>query len=245
MKQRILLIFIIGFLTNMYSQDKKIDFQLSLGPTVSIPKTSELTNSNLAGSPEIKSSVNIGVYILPSIHYLLNEKTSLDFGLGYYLDRFSIEDKIGAVTNKGNRNINQIQTPINFNFHFSQDKSYQIGIGGFANFLLSAKENGDTVTDLSQLNIVNPNDPIYTNNAAVSYDKDIKDNYNFVSFGGFIQIKKSISFSSDTKGFVLLRINQYFNSIKNNDANAAMNQYFSDKSEKEPTTINLGIGIKL
>ncbi|MCB0426711.1 MAG: hypothetical protein KDD16_05310, partial [Mangrovimonas sp.] len=122
MKKRILLIFMIGFLTKTYSQDKKIEFQLSVGPTVSIPKTSELTNTNVDGSPEIKSSINIGAYILPSLNYLINENSSIDFGIGYYLDRFSIEDKIGAVTNKGNRNISQIQIPINYNFHFSQDK---------------------------------------------------------------------------------------------------------------------------
>jgi hypothetical protein len=245
MKQRILLIFMIGFLTKIHSQDKKIDFQLSLGPTLSIPKTSELTNTNFDGSPEIKSSINIGAYILPSVNYSLNEKISFDFGLGFYLDRFSIEDKIGAVTNKGNRSINQIQTPINFNLHFSQDKSYQFGIGGFVNFLLSAKEKGETVIDYSQVDIFDPNDPTFINNSTVSYDKDIKDNYNSVSFGAFIQLKKSISFSSDKKGFVLLRINQYINSIKNTDTNSDLSQYIEIKNEKEPTTVNLGIGIEL
>jgi len=235
----------IGFLTKIYSQDKKFEFQLSLGPTFSIPKTSELTNTNVDGSPEIKSSVNIGAYILPSLNYSLSEKSSLDFGIGFYLDRFSIEDKIGPVTNKGNRSISQIQTPINFNFHFSQDNSYQLGIGGFASFLISAKEKGDTITDFSQIDIIDPNDPTFNNNSTVSYDNNIKDNYNSVSFGAFVQLKKSISFSSDKKGFILLRINQYFNSIKNNNSDSDLNQFIEFKNEKEPTTINLGIGIIL
>jgi hypothetical protein len=244
MKQRILLIFMIGFLTKIYSQDKKINFQLSAGPTLSVPKTSELTNTNVDGSPEIKSSINIGAFILPSVNYSINEKSSLDFGIGFFLDRFSIEDKIGAVTNKGNRSISQIQTPISFNFHFSQDKSYQFGIGGFASFLISAKEKGDTTTNLSQIDIIDPNDPNFSNHN-ISYDNDIKDNYNSVSFGAFIQLKKSISFSSDKKGFILLRINQYFNSIKNNDSDSDLSQYIEFKNEKEPTTVNLGIGIIL
>ncbi|SIS85976.1 Outer membrane protein beta-barrel domain-containing protein [Zobellia uliginosa] len=243
MKQKILLIFMIGFLTQIYSQDKKTEIQLSLGPTFSIPKTSELANTNVDGSPEIKSSVHIGAYILPSVNYSLNEKSSLDFGIGFYLDRFSIENKIGPVTNKGNRSISQIQTPINFNFHFGQDNSYQLGIGGFASFLLSAKEKGDTITDFSQLDIFNPNDPNFNNNATISYDNNLKDNYNSVGVGAFVQLKKSISFSTDKKGFILLRINQYFNSIKNNDADS--NQFIEFKNEKEPTTINLGIGIIL
>ncbi|WP_458626391.1 outer membrane beta-barrel protein [Winogradskyella sp. PC D3.3] len=232
----------IGFLTKIYSQDKKINFHLSTGPTLSVPKTSELTNTNVDGSPEIKSSINIGAFILPSVNYSINEKSSLDFGIGFFLDRFSIEDKIGAVTNKGNRSISQIQTPINFNFHFSQDKSYQFGIGGFASFLISAKEKGDTTTNLSQIDIIDPSDPNFSN-PKISYDNDIKDNYNSVSFGAFIQLKKNISFSSDKKGFILLRINQYFNSIKNNDSDSDLSQYIEFKNEKEPTTVNLGIGI--
>ena len=208
MKQRILLIFMIGFLTKIYSQDQKFDFQLSLGPTLSVPKTSELTNTNIEGSPEIKSSINIGAFILPSVNYSLNEKSSLDFGIGFYLDRFSIEDKIGIATSKGNRSISQIQTPINFNFYFSQDKSYQFGVGGFVSFLLSAKEKGETITDFSQIDMIELSDPIFHNNSTVSYDNNIKDNYNLVSFGAFIQLKKNIAFSPDKKGFVLLRINQ-------------------------------------
>ncbi len=232
----------VSFLTKIYSQDKKIEFQLSLGPTLSVPKTSELTDTNVDGSPEIKSSINIGAFVLPSWNYSFNEKSSIDFGIGFYLDRFSIEDKIGAVTNKGNRNISQIQIPINYNFHFSQDKSYQFGIGGFTSFLVSAKEKGDTITDVSQIDIIDPNDPTFSN-ATISYENDIKDNYNSVSFGAYIQLKKSFSFSSKKKGFILLRINQYFNSIKNNDFDSDLSQYIDFKNEKEPTTLNLGIGI--
>jgi len=63
------------------------------------------------------------------LNYSLSEKSSLDFGMGFYLDRFFIEEKIGLATNKGNRSISQIQKPINFNLHFNQDNSYQLGIG--------------------------------------------------------------------------------------------------------------------
>ncbi|WP_026755276.1 outer membrane beta-barrel protein [Sediminibacter sp. Hel_I_10] len=245
MKQSILLIFLIGYFTTAYSQDQKIQFQFALGPTLSIPKTSASTNTNVDGSPEIKSSINMGAFILPSVNYSLSESSSLDFGIGFFIDRFSIEDTMGAVTNKGNRNISQIQTPINFNVHFSQDKSYQLGIGAFASFLVSAKEKGDTIIDVSNIDLIDPNDPNFSNGATVIYDNDIKDNYNSVSFGAFLQLKKSISFSSDKKGFILVRVNQYFNAIKNNDSNADISQYIDFKNEKEPTTVNLGIGILL
>lgn len=239
MKQRILLILMIGFFTQVYTQDKKIDFQISLGPTFSIPKTSELSNTNFDGSPEVKSSINIGAFVLPSVNYSLNENYSLNFGIGFFLDRFSIEDKIGIVTNNGNRSISQIQTPLSFNFHFGQDKSYEFGLGGFASFLLSAKESGTTVTDLSRIDIIDPNDSIINNNLPVDYNNDIKENYNLFNFGAFIQLKKNISFTSEKKGFVLLRISQYLNSIKSKKSVSSL------ENEKEPTTVNFGIGIIL
>ncbi|MCB0428059.1 MAG: hypothetical protein KDD16_12225, partial [Mangrovimonas sp.] len=104
-------------------------------------------------------------------------------------------------------------------------------------------EKGDTITYLSQIDIIDPNDPIFISNSTVSYDNDIKDNYNSVSFGAFIQLKKTFSFSSEKKGFILLRINQYINSIKNANNDSDLDQYIEFKNEKEPTTVNLGIGI--
>jgi hypothetical protein len=245
MKQKFFIIVLISFIANVFAQNNNIDLQLSLGPTLSIPNTSELTNSDVDGRPQIKSKMNIGLFVLPSIKYSLNEKSSLDFGIGYYLDRFSIEDKLGAVTNEGNRNIHQIQTPINYNFHFGTNKSYEFGIGAFASFVLSAKEKGDVITNNPEINIVDPNDPTFSSNTTVSYSKDIKDNYNTVNFGAFLQIKKYITFSESKNGFILLKINQYFNAIKNNDSESDINQYLEFKNEKEPMTVNIGIGILL
>lgn len=241
MKKIILLIFIISFFSKIYSQDKKIEFQLSLGPTLSIPKTSRLINTSIGGGyAEIKSSTNIGAYILPSLNYLITENSSIDFGVGFYLDRFSIKGTISPSRNKGTRNISQIQIPINYNFHFGNNNSYQFGIGGFANFLISAKEKGDIKTKLYNP----PNDPMYDGNVTVSYDDDIKDSYNSISFGAFIQLKKSFSFSSEKKGFVLLRVNQHINSInKVSNDDPELSQYIEFKNGKEPTTVNLGIGI--
>ena len=247
MKNGILLIFMISFLTKTYSQDKKIDFQLSAGTTLSIPKTSELTNTNVDGSPEIKSSINIGAFILPNLNYKMNEKTSLDFGLGFYMDRFAIKARNGNVISKGNRSVSQIQTPINLNFHFGNNNSYIFGDGGFSSFLLSAKEKGESRINSTGFNTsgdIPINDPVVTG-LSQNFDNDIKNKYSSVSFGAFIQLKKNISFSSNKKGFILIKINQYFNSIKNNDSDSDLNEFIELKNEKEPTTINLGIGIIL
>ncbi|WP_158845892.1 outer membrane beta-barrel protein [Algibacter sp. L1A34] len=248
MKQIIVLTFFITLFIKSYSQEKKVNFQLLAGTTLSVPKTSDLTNSNITGAPKIRSYINIGAFILPNLNYALNEKTSLDFGLGFYLDRFSIEDEIGYVISKGNRNISQIQTPINFNFHFGNSNSYQFGIGAFTAFLISAKEKGETRIESSAFyyNDENPAlDPLVDRNAAVNYDKDLKSKYNSVGIGAFIQLKKNISFSENTKGFLLLKINQYFNSIKNADSNSNLNEYVDSNNEKEPTTVNFGVGINL
>lgn len=242
MKQNILLTLLLILFFKSYSQEKNIDFQLSVGTTLSFPKTSKLTDLDIDGGPEIKSSTNIGTFVLPGLNYSLNEKTSIDFGLGFYLDRFSIEDKTGAVTNKGNRNISQLQTPLNVNFHFGKNNVYQLGVGGFSSFLISAKEKGESTIDLSQIDVIDPNDNFFQNSNE-SYNNDLKDYYNSVAFGAFIQLKKEISFSKNTNGFIVIKINQYFNSVKNSDSD--LNSHIDFKNEKEPTSINLGIGIEL
>ncbi|NRD20624.1 outer membrane beta-barrel protein [Winogradskyella eckloniae] len=245
MKHFYFFIILVSYLNHSFSQNNRTSFSLALGPTLSIPSTSELTNSNVDGRPQIKSKMNIGLFVLPSIKYSLNEKFSLDFGIGYYLDRFSVEDKLGAVSNEGNRNVHQIQIPISYNLHFGAGNAYEIGLGGFASFILSAKEKGDIITNNSQIGIVDPNDPTFSYNSTVSYSKDIKVNYNSVNFGAFLQIKKNITFSESKKGFILLKINQYFNAIKNNNSESDINQYLEFKNEKEPMTVNIGIGLLL
>ncbi len=243
MKKRILLIIFLVFLSKTYSQNSKITFQLSAGTTLSLPKTSNLIeDTHIDGAPIIKSSINIGGYILPSINYMLNNKSSLDFGIGFYLDRFSIEEKIGFTTKDGTRNISQIQTPFNYNFHFGKEKAYKFGVGGFVNFILNANEKGIGTINTSLGNIVSPDDYI-TTNQTINYNESISHIFNTVSFGAFIQLKKTISFSSNKKGFILLKINQHINTVKsikpsNYDA-------FNSKNENNPTTINLGVGINL
>ena len=245
MRHRALLLLIITFIAKSYSQDKKTNFSIALGPTLSVPKTSELTDTNIDGRPVIKSSINIGAYILPSLNYSFNEKTSLDIGLGFYLDRFAIKDKIGAITNKVNRNVSQIQTPASINFKLGNNRSYQLGIGGFTSFILSAKEKGETITDFSQIDIIDPTDPNFQSNSSVEYKENIKENYNTVNFGAFIQLKKFFSLSATKKGFVIVKVNQYFNAIKSNDPSSDIANYVNFKDEKEPTTINFGFGIEL
>ncbi|QQY81167.1 hypothetical protein JJL45_09520 [Tamlana sp. s12] len=247
MKQLFLVALLMFLFTKSFSQEKKVTIQLSTGTTLSFPKTSKLTDSNINGNPQIKSSMNIGAFVLPSVNYSLNKKTSIDFGVGFYLDRFSIENKVGYVTNNGNRNVSQIQTPINFNFHFGNNRSLLFGIGGFSSFLISAREKGES--RISSPNFINPEDPIFdpvdNTNVSQNFDNDIKDKFNPISFGAFVQLKKNISYSASTKGYLSLKINQYFNAIKNNDSDSYLTNYVNFKNEKEPTTINLGIGITI
>jgi hypothetical protein len=248
MIQKIAFSLLISFFIRTYSQEKKINFQLSFGTTLSIPKTSKLTDSNLEGSPAIKSISNIGAFILPSFNYSLTKKMSLDFGLGYYLDRFSVENTVGPSMNKGIRNNSQIQTPININFHLGNSNSYLLGIGGFANFMLSAKENGKTTIDYSMLNKYNPSDVSFQTTSSENYSTNIKKNFNSLGLGAFIQLKKNFILSSHSQGFLFIKINQYLNSIKtkpNTTTYYSSDLIIKSKNEKQPTTINLGIGINL
>lgn len=245
MKKQALFVLALILCANLYSQEQTKTFELSVGPTLSIPKTSKLTNSDVNGAPEIKSSINIGAFILPSMNYSFNEKTSLDLGLGFFLDRFSIEDKIGVTTNNVNRNIGQLQIPVNVNFHFGNNRSYSFGLGAFSSLVLFANEKGKAKNNYSEIVIIDPSDPFFSSNSTENYSKNIKEDYNTINFGAFIQLKKSLSFSTNTNGFIVIRINQYFNAIKNKENSSQLNEYIEAKNEKEPSTINFGIGLLL
>lgn len=229
MKEKAFFILLL-FITNSYSQEKKNNFQLSLGSTIVMPKKYESTEIE----PEIKSNINLGVYILPSVNHSFNKKISLDFGLGLNLDRILIEFKSYPYLYKGARNISQIQTPINVNFHFGKKNSYLFGIGGFSSYILSAKIKGKRT--------INSN----TNDGGYNYNYSVKNYYNPFNFGAYVQLKKNISFCNKTNGFLLLKINQFFSSKNDNGYNnpLVIESIISD-DEKEPTTINLGIGIEL
>ncbi len=151
----------------------------------------------------------------------------------------------GYVTSEGKRNVNQIQTPININIHFGNNNSYLFGLGAFSSFILSANEKGESRISSNYLETGGDppiTDPAITN-LSQNFDNDIKYKYNSVNFGAFIQLKRNISFSTNTNGFILLKVNQFFNSIKNFDSETIAP--FEYENEKEPTTINLGIGIEI
>ncbi|MEQ6118000.1 outer membrane beta-barrel protein [Reichenbachiella sp. MALMAid0571] len=245
MRTIILLMLMVLISTVTFSQRQKINFNLSIGPTISIPKTSKLIiNSNVDGAPEIISSINVGGFILPNLQYNLGERTSFELGLGFYLDRSNIEDRIGVVTNKGKRIISQIQIPFNFNYHFGNDNSYSIGIGAFTSLIVSAKEKGETLSRFSTISINSPDDPIISNDLVAEYNIEQK-SYNSTNFGAFIQLRRNIAFTDSTNGFILLKINQYLNAIKGNDSEVQIGNNLVYNDEKEPTMLNIGIGLIL
>ena len=226
-----------------FAQDQKLQFELSVGPSLSVPKTSRLSRGNrINGEPTLKSSTNVGAFVLTGFNYRLDKKWSVNLGLGYHLDRSTITYTSGTFRSKGNRNLSYAQVPINFNYHFKNDRSYQLGIGGFAGLLLFAREKGTADVSYTNDNFNSPtDDPDFTRDESMEYDTDVSEKFNTVSFGAFFQLKKTLTFFNKTEGFLLVRINQYLNSIKGVDGD--LSQYVND--EKEPTTINLGIGVRL
>lgn len=228
-----------------YSQTAKVQFQLSGGPTLSVPKTTDLVENGGPGAPETKTKINVGGFMLSSLEYAFNEKSSIEGGVGVYLDRYVIEHRVGAAVSDGNRNITQIQIPINYNFHLGQDKLWSLGLGGFINFVLSAREKGETFVDNSQININDPNDPVIVGNELGSFSNNIKDNFNTISFGGFIKLRKDFKLSDSLDSFMFIKINQYINSIKANELSFDIGPSLKVNDEREPTTINLGFGVIL
>lgn len=220
-----------------YGQNNNDGVKISFGPTISIPKTSKLTNTDIDGSPEIRSEINIGLYILPSLEFPLNQILSLETGIGFQLDRFSIEDEIGFEKSEGTRNLGHLQLPITLNSRLGKGNSYSFGIGGFLNYLLFANEKGETTTGIIDVN--DPSSQITT----VSFDNDISDGFNSLSFGATASLKTYFQLSSNSTGYIMLRFNQHINTIKNVESNNFGS--FESKNEKEPSTLMLGFGFFL
>ena len=77
-----------------------------------------------------------------------------------------------------------------------------------------------------------------------SHAQDKKLNFQ-LSIGPTISIPKTSelsSFSTTRKGFVLVKINQYVNAVK--DYNKSLS-FIYNPNEKESTTVNVGVGIEL
>ncbi|GEM_PF-4670830 len=241
MKSNILIPILLLFYINSNSQEKKISFDISFGSSLSIPKTSKLSNSDAEGNPILKSSTAFGFYILPNLKYLLNEKKSFDFGLGFSMDCYSVENSIGPITEKGKRTLNQIQIPLSYNYKFGKNNSFQVGIGSFANAILTAKEKGETKAGNSQTIHNNPDDDPFAG-LNKSYEYDLKEHYNNLSFGTFVQLKKQISLSENKNGFVSIKVNQYLNLINDSSEKSSLSSY-ETKNEKQPTLLYIGFGI--
>jgi hypothetical protein len=241
MKSNFLIIIFLFFYLNSVSQEKKINFDISFGTSLSIPKTSNLSNSNGEGSPTLKSSTAIGFYVLPNLNYLLNEKKSIDFGIGFSMDCYAVENSIGPITDKGKRTIHQIQVPISYNYKFGKNNSYQVGMGGFANTILLANEKGVSESMSIPGGGLN-DDPTFDEIIYTNYKYDLKDYYNRISFGTFVQLKKLISLSENKNGFISIKFNQHLNLIKDTSEKSSLSSY-ETQNEKQPTLIYIGFGV--
>ena len=237
----LVLLFTLLLAQKSFSQSK-VKFHLSIGPTISVPKTSKLADTNLKGAPLLKSSVNIGGYLLPEVRYQLTEKASVESGIGLYVDRFAIDYSEGITTLKNNRTVSQLQIPVSLNHHFGNNNSFSIGGGALTALLISAVEKGTAVANYSTLALEDIDLP--QSKVQSEYSESIKDRYNLISFGAFVQVRKEVVLSRSFNGYIILRANQYINSIKNTASTESTNTIKS-KNEKESTTINVGFGIIL
>ncbi len=220
--------------SSILAQDKKVNFEFSIGPTISLPKTQE-NSANFNTSTDTKT--NIGFFGQAGIRLFLNEKTSMNTGIGYYLDRFSVEfSNPDSPVKNWRRNIHQFQIPIGFDYHFGINKSFSVGLGGFVNFTLSANEKGE-------IDFPSNEDRNFLTNA--DFDNEIKDRYNTINFGAFLILRKEFQLTQNLDGFVLLKVNQYINSIQSIDIRDMSGTSIGNQQPKDPTVVNIGFGIQL
>lgn len=231
----------IAVLAYCMAQDR-LSYGFSVGPTLSLPKTSVLTDLDLVGAPVIEFSTNPGLFLQSNIEYNLSNRYHVQTGFGFVNDRFSIKDKEGLIVNEGTRVVNHIQIPVSLIINLG-NSAYSIGVGSSLNVLLSAKEEGTIFVNDSLLIPLDPNDPVLIGEEfAVKYDRNLSDSYNSLNLGGFIQINGSYDLSQTIKGIAFIRLYQYFNAIENERRNSFT---FNLESEKEPTILNFGFGIQI
>jgi len=241
---RTLIIFITLLLASfkIYSQEKKVNFIIEGGTTISLPKTSDLIDSYEGNSYIIKTTPNVGIYVTPSINLNVSEKIFINTGLGYTLNRFKIQNTIGYLNESGTRNIHQIQTPLSLGFKLKNN--FSIVTGGTLNYIISAKVNSSSDID-NNIPIYDPAEAEFVNNYSSEDNYSILDEYNRFNFGIFTKIKKEFNLNQSKKGFISIRVHQFLNATKSRETPDIPSNIVTFNNEKEPTIINLGFGIIL
>lgn len=237
MRKTVLIASFLMLFTNAFSQ-KKLTVEFSGGPTIS---TFQGSSERSFSSSESKPA--IGFFLQSNLNYRANDLISLDFGLGYDLNRFSIDEENSARVDLF-RKTSDLVLPLGINFHLGEKKRFSLGSGIAVNILLSAKELFKL--DLSRLNVFSSNDDeLFQNNSNDIEELDVEEEYTDVSFEIFLKAKQRITLNSKLDGFISLQLSQNLNRFEEIAFTSRNGDQTSVTRQTEAPIINIGFGIQL
>ena len=244
MKQILIVFLVLVISLSVKSQDdKKWDFQLNLGTTLTVPfkKTDEnyiTYKEQIIDTEEINYSSGFGYFAEFTTSYILNPKFSFLIGFSYSNISFKIDSKLGIQNNKGNITTSNIHFPLSVKYKLLKKIPISVSFGAYLRILTSANEKGTVSYDTKDFVLADPNDPLFPRD--FDYESNIKNNYEEYDYGLSLQLDYEINISDKFKGIILTRFNYGLKNVINN-------QSIGINTPKEWNNYNfdIGIGIKI
>jgi len=243
--KNILTIFLVYFIfLSVKGQDnKKWDFQLDLGTTLTVPfkKYSENNfeyNGKIIDTEKINYSSEFGYFAEFITSYTLNSKLSFLTGISYFNTSFKINSELGMQTNKGTITTSNIHLPLLVRYKLIKKIPISISFGPYFRILINANEKGTIYLDTNNVIVVDPNDPLLQ--PETDYTNDIKKNYEKYDYGLSLQFDYELSISEKIKGVILTRFNYGLKNVINNQSSN-----INIPKEWNNYNFDIGIGIKI
>ena len=243
--RQILVILLVFFIISSVNgqEDKKWNFQLNFGTTITIPyvKSEEnnfVFNGQIVNTERINYSSGFGYFAEFITSYNFNSKLALMFGANYSNLSFNINSELELQTNKGTITTSNIHLPLLAKYKLIEKIPISISFGPYLRILTSANEKGTIYLDTTGMNIADPNDPLLR--PETDYTNDIKENYKKYDYGLSLQLDYEITISNKFKGVIITRFNYGLrNVIEHHSSNINI------PNEWNNYNFDIGIGIKI
>lgn len=224
---------------NVIAQEKiqrKIYYQINFGTTVSIPYKNKIeTLTNFPNHPIFEYQSWYGYIIEGKIGYNLTSNSTINCGINYKRISYGINYKEGIFERNGKLFTDYISIPLLTKFK-SDKMPISLGLGLYAGWIISAKEQGVIKTDISQIIVNDPNDPVLLNiKTEQDFNRNTKDDYKDIDFGLIIHIDYEIKLNNNLSCMIFSKFNYGLTNI------------LVDKIEYDWKNRNIliGIGLKL
>jgi hypothetical protein len=221
----------------------KTSLQLDMGASVTFPNQFKVeTMTNIDGHPVTKYYPCSGYFAEIIGAYYINQGVNLQSGITFNFSRLRVIDKAGVIKNKGRINKSYIQVPLLLNFQVSKDKPFNLAAGLYLGYLLEARQKGESILNLSEVIVVNPNDPLLLNNSQFDYNDDISSNFIKYDFG--LSLQASYAWSLNNK-YTLLFFTRFNSGLVDIDSNDRISNTYYTANKFINLNLLFGVGFKI